>query len=121
MPDELLNSPRRFRIWEYTVGHKQLLLRSTKDPGLSTRIDVLFKNVAAIHLCTSLDGLTISKVADGENIDPPLGIRPEILDGMNLYIVRGAGFTGYVIAGVMGWHEDEGEYHDRSYFQIWPN
>lgn len=121
MSIKLLDSKRHFQIWEYTVGHKQLLLRSVKATGLPTRIDILFKNVAAIHLCTTLDGLTISEAAEVQMIDLQLQTNPQILAGRKAFVVRGADFEGYVVAGTLAWHEDDGEYDDPSYFQLKPN
>ena len=34
MQSNSINSRRQFQIWSYTVGHGQLLLRSTKTTGL---------------------------------------------------------------------------------------
>ena len=87
---------------------------------LPTRIDVLFKNVAAVHL-PMLDG-------------PPRRVRSDqygkggiacsggcfTVEGRRVFVVRGSGFTGYVVAGVMAWHEDDREYHETSYFSLTP-
>jgi len=53
----LINFERNFQIWKYTVGHGQLLLRSTKDPKCPTRIDVFFKNVGATIVLPDADGI----------------------------------------------------------------
>jgi hypothetical protein len=121
MSKELLNSSRQYQIWEYTVGHQQLLLRSIKAPDQPTRIDILFKNVAAIHLPASWQGLTISEASASERGDLQLQVEVAHLGDRKVFVVRGANFVGYVIAGVMAWHEDEGEYYDTSYFQLKPN
>jgi hypothetical protein len=56
MLTKILDSDRKFQVWKYTVGHSQLLLRSTKSPDCSTRIDVLFKGVSEFHLPASFVG-----------------------------------------------------------------
>ena len=58
MSEAIVSFPRRFQIWLYSVSHGQLLLRSNRSGEFSTRIDVLFKNVAAIELPTAFDGLS---------------------------------------------------------------
>lgn len=121
MSNELLNSPRPFQIWEYTVGHGQLLLRSPKAVNLPTRFDVLFKNVSAIHLPTTLDRLRISEANDEEKVSPHLGLDVATAQSRKIFVVRGSDFVGYVIAGVVVWHEDEGDYSDPSYFRLRPN
>ena len=101
-------------MWEYTVGHGQLLLRSPKNEELRTRIDVLFKNVGAIELPTVLDGLTVSEATEGDwsAIGPRVDQRYRT--GRTLFVVRGSSFLGYVLAGFVNWHEDEAEYYEAS-------
>jgi len=116
MPRELANFTRRFQVWEYKVSHGQLLLRSVKGDGLPTRVDVLFKSVAAVHLPTAFDGLSVSETSEGE--DTNLHLLPGLQQkhGKKTFIVRGSQFTGYVIAGAFAFHEDELEYYDPSHF-----
>src|ERR1035437_5423461 len=58
---ELRNFPgRRFQVWEYSVGHKQLLLRSTKDVDHPTRVEIAFKDVRAMQIPTVIDELSIA-------------------------------------------------------------
>lgn len=105
-------------MWTYTVGHGQLLLRSPKGLGVSTRIDVLFKNVAAIHLPTILDGLAVSEATEDEKSELRTQVDLSRLTGRKVFVVKGSGFTGYVIAGVVAWYEDEREYHEPSHFSL---
>jgi hypothetical protein len=117
----LLDCQRLFQIWEYTVGHRQLLLRSVKATGIPTRIDILFKDVAAIQLRTTLDGLTISEATEDQKIDLQLQTNSDIVNKRKVFIVRGLNFEGYVVAGALAWHEDEGEYDAPSYFRLKPS
>ena len=116
MPNNSVNSTRRFQIWAYTVGHGQLLLRSVKGETFSTRIDVLFKNVAAIHLPTLFDGLAVAEATEMEKRELLVQVDSLRLEGRKVFVVRGSSFTGYVVAGVVAWHEDELEYYDPSHF-----
>lgn len=111
---------RRFQVWLYTVGHSQLLLRSPKTGSLSTRVDVLFKNVAAIQIPTLFDNLTITEATKDETIalHPQLGSWA--FEERKVFIINGAGFLGYVVAGAWFWHEDGLEYNDPSHFQVAP-
>ena len=118
MQTNSLDSPRQFQIWSYTVGHGQLLLRSTKTTDFSTRIDVLFKDVGAIHLPMTLDGLALTEATEDEKVE----LRPQIasprLRDRKVFVVSGSNFTGYVVAGMVAWHEDDLEYYDPSYFSF---
>ena len=59
MTETLFASPRTFRVWLYSVGHSTILLRSMKEPGASSRIDVVFKPVRYMALPTALTGLEV--------------------------------------------------------------
>ena len=111
--EELVTFRRRFQVWSYTVSHKQLLLRSTKSAGVSTRIDVLFKNVMGIHLPTLVDEVTIA-VLDKEEVPVAIRLGAHHLTSTNVYTVQGPNYDGYVIAGSVTWVEDSLEFDDPS-------
>ena len=116
MEFSILNFARRFQIWAYTVGHGQLLLRSTKSDTLPTRVDILFKSVSAVHLLTTLNGLTVSEASETEKAEPYLAFTSHGPKGQKVFIVRSSGFVGYVAAGTVVWHEDDLEYFQPSHF-----
>ena len=120
MPSKMVESSRLFQMWSYTVGHGQLILRSPKAVGFPTRIDVLFKNVAAMHLPTIMDGLAVSEATEAETQELPVQVDRSRLEERKVFIVRTANFTGHVIAGVVASHEDEREYHEPSHFSFQP-
>jgi hypothetical protein len=105
-----LSWPRTFQLWSYTVNHGQPLLRSTKGGAHSSRIDVLFKDVAAVCLPTIFPDLTIEEL--GPQQAPPVGLGPRLLKDRTFFKVSCIGFSGYMIAGCLTLHEDEGEYHE---------
>jgi hypothetical protein len=94
---------REVQMWRYNVSHQQLLLRSTKDDGVATRIDVLFKGVKMLQLPTTMTALEI------------VGTQP-IGGDYRRYTVRFAGGEGYVVALVALVAEDEGMYGDPGMF-----
>lgn len=106
-----LDFERPFRIWSYIVSHNQLLLRSTKGTDAKTRIDVLFKNVSLINIASNLDGLVIEEAGPDE-------IRLDCTDvhlkGRKVFRVTSRNCQGYVVAGAVVVHEDEGDYLDPS-------
>ena len=117
MPTEIITSERQFQVWKYTVGHSQLLLRSTKSTGFQSRIDVLFKGVTEFHLPTSFTGLSITELSAAD--DRQLcNLRKSFSVGKDakVFKVQGTDFLGYVTALIAICLEDEGEYDDPSYF-----
>lgn len=107
---ENFRSERRFEIWDYTVSHSQLLLRSAKTNSEQTRIEVLFKGVKLMNLPTYLDGISVEK---GSGDFPPqlTGIAR---DGDGLYRVLTRAFEGYVVAGAMFVHADDLDFNEPS-------
>lgn len=87
----LVDQPdRQFQVWAYSVGMGRLLLRSTKNEVLRTRVDVLFQNVKAMKLATALPGLTVTE-ADPEQqrrIVDATGLLPD--DETCFYVLVGA-------------------------------
>ena len=65
---------------------------------------------------TILDGLTVVEAADEDRPGLSLQVDPERLKGRRVFIVRGANYAGYVVAGAVFGHEDEREYNDPSHF-----
>ncbi len=115
----LVDQPARvFQVWAYTVGMRRLLLRSTKGEGCTTRVDVLFQNVKVLNLATLLPGLTVTEADEEQQrrIVDATGLLPD--DEVRFYVVTGASYEGYVVAGVCVQVEDEGEYFEPS--ELWP-
>lgn len=117
MSNEIIKSDRRFQIWNYTVSHCSLLLRSTKSDGFPTRIDVLFKGVSVFHLPTSFTGLAITEASEAE-AQKFCSLRQSLSLGKDrkVFTVQGIDFVGYVAALIAVCHEDEGEYNDPGFF-----
>jgi hypothetical protein len=94
-----------------------MLLRSTRSDGLDARVDVLFKDIAALQLPTAFDGLLITEASNDEllKLGPQLGSNSMV--NKNVFLIQGSNYSGYVVAGSVFWHEDEGTYYDESYFK----
>lgn len=105
---------RRFQIWRYEVGHRQLLLRSVPGAGASTQLDVLFKNVTAIKLPTLLEGLRIEQVPDVAARTAIRDVRATQEPGQHVFTVDGANYVGYVVGGIVVTDEWSGDYLDES-------
>ncbi len=109
---------RVFQMWAYSVSMRRLLLRSNKNDTFDTRVDVLFQNVKAISLPTTMEGLTVATAGDAgvAEIANKTGILPD--DDKSFFELRTHGVRGYIIAGVVVEDEDHGEYFEPS--RLWP-
>jgi len=99
MKKRIFQSDRRFQVWQYTVSHGQLLIRSTKEGGHETQVDVLFKNVRALNIPVTFDGLAIE--------------RDQSMGG-DSFDVSGEKWAGTIIAGAVAWDETSAEHFEES-------
>jgi hypothetical protein len=113
MHQEVFSFQGRFQLWSFTVSHSQILIRSVKSEKRQTRIDVLFKDVSSLSLPTILDDFSIVEI---DNPPDTHEISKSIYFDRKSYRVLFEGGEGIIVAGAMGWHEDNGEYFDPSFF-----
>jgi hypothetical protein len=111
---ELYRSERYFKVWQYTVSHRRLLLRSTRDNPPSTRIDVHFGGIGLMLLRPFYEGLVIREGTADECAQLTSEYGVEVNPGY--LFVLGGGLSSFVVSGRPQWHEDEGEMDDPSWF-----
>lgn len=105
---------RRFQVWAYSVSLARLLLVSNTSDSFATRYDVLFQNVRAMNLATSLDGLIV-RVASVSEQDAILAQSGLVLtQSSTTYIVESQRFVGFVVASLCVGAEGTGAYLDES-------
>jgi hypothetical protein len=106
----IIKSGRMFEVWRYTASHSQLLLRSNKGADSTTRLEILFTNVAFMAVPPVMRGMTIVECGPDE--------LPACLNGMGIstpwYRIETGGSAGYVAAAMVVVNEDELEYHEPS-------
>lgn len=111
---EIFRSDRRFKVWQYAVGHRRLLLRSSRDLPPDTRLEVYFANVDLMLLRPSYDGLVIRRADNWEcekvSLDHGVEVKPGRLFAL------GTGLRSFVVSAPPQWHEDEGRLDDPSWF-----
>ena len=71
---------------------------------------MLFQDARAMEIRAWFDGIEIeeesAQLLDGAASNPRIMLEP----GNKVYKLKGNGWSGYVLAGIMRTHEDEGEY-----------
>jgi hypothetical protein len=68
----MYESKRSFKIWDYNVSHKQLLIRSPRTNGEVENIDLVFWGVERIELDSAFDGLSLARVARNSEDSVPV-------------------------------------------------
>ncbi len=59
----MYESKRAFKLWDYNVSHKQLLLRSPHTSTEIDNVDIVFWGVEYISIPTALDTILLRKVS----------------------------------------------------------
>ena len=90
------------------------MLRSGKTNIHQTRVDVLLQDVRAMEVRAWSDGLQIEEAG----VDYLQGFRSnpaEMIEaGNKVYSVRGAGWEGFVVGGIISYVEDEKNFSEPS-------
>ncbi|WP_052851295.1 hypothetical protein [Streptomyces avicenniae] len=109
--NEIGSWDRTFQLWQYSVSHSLLLLRSFHPQRYSTRIDVAFASVSEMKVAATYERLTVQE-AEGRLAHDTLGREP--LGHETVYLLNGG--AGYVCATRCAWHEDDGNHKTPSKF-----
>lgn len=103
-----------FAVWSFTIGHGRLLFRRTKSDVHPTRVDILLTDVGWMCLPMTFMDVEVREVALDE-IRSMLAVAGALREkGRKAFVLSGAEWTGYVLAGALAVHEDDGEYNDPS-------
>jgi len=104
---------RPFVIWHYSITHGTLVLRSPKECGRDTRVEIGFGGVRRISLPTNFDRVEITRKP---LTDPALlaALEPWSNEGLSYFAFQNAG--DYVVATTFSWVEDDGDSHAKSKF-----
>ncbi len=57
---------RNFQLWDYSVSHSQLVIRSPGDEDTTPNVDFHFRGVMLLGVPTQLRGLKLTDPTDGE-------------------------------------------------------
>jgi hypothetical protein len=94
-------SDRHFQMWDYTVSHQQLLVRSPADSEIVDNIDLVFWGVRFIGIPTSLAGAAIWEASPPELAHLAAGAAGKfalrgafcVLSGDNTYFIAASGLV----------------------------
>lgn len=60
------SSERQFKVWDYNISLKQLLIRSPSTPEITGNIDVVFWQVEYLAIPTQMNGIAVDLPFDSE-------------------------------------------------------
>ena len=112
-------SSRPFEVIRYAHSHGPLLIcNSLKDQAESlNRVEILFYDVRSVEMRMWFEGLSIreSDLIDGEDFASKPTEMHEI--GLRFFLLRGATWSGYVLAGSATVHEEAYSAGKKSHFR----
>ena|SRR5690348_1733686 len=99
-----------FQLWTYDVSNGRLLFRRNKTQANQTRIDMLFVDTTFVQLQTGIQSFSLEQMTDSEAAQEIPAPHLTIPKSLKRYRLRAADQVGYVIAGNVLFHEDDGHY-----------
>ena len=91
---------RQFQLWEYSVSHGMLLIRSPKSSNQNTNIDVVFGGVEYISLPRFLREIEITSAQD-EDVMCLRDVLEDEINTKDIYVIMSEGRRYYVVASGM--------------------
>ncbi|MFE3555144.1 hypothetical protein ACFXKW_09810 [Streptomyces sp. NPDC059193] len=93
-------------MFTYIIGHSQLLLRGSQDDeqGLTTTLEVLFKNVSALSVRECYPSLTIRDASGEEEAELREAVPGPWYDA-RAFVLGERLLGGFVVAGAVCWGE----------------
>jgi hypothetical protein len=114
MNTEIFKSERYFTVFDYSVSHGQLLLRSDKRKGFKENIDIIFFDTNFVQLFTLFSGIIIRKVDTEFNIDYPSVKKYLSHQENNMFEIESGNEKYYVGASFIKVFENELEFNETS-------
>ena len=94
----MFESRRDFKIWDYNVSHKQLLLRSPRTGANKENIDVIFWDVEFVSIPSVMQGIAIRTATEEEQMRFVAGERTASKHQTHTYRILSESDHGFVIA-----------------------
>lgn len=107
----MMKSERTFKLWEYSVSHQQLLLRSPKNDKYSTNIDVVFMGVSYCEIETNISGLVLRNGTVDESKDMSLLLKKNI-EMLDLFVLESGNKKYHIVAAAMKTDENRMDIFD---------
>ena len=97
MTEEKYASDRTFKVGDYSITHKMLLIRSPKGGGFESNIDIHFRGVSFFELPTLMTGLRIVAPQEDEIDRIKRSVTDKFLEE-DFHVVESSGKRFVVVA-----------------------
>ncbi len=112
MNNKIYNSNRPFTLYDYSVSHGLLLLRSDKRKGFDENIDIIFYDTRFIQIPAFLNDIDISKSENKEDILYPSLDKYFSRDENNLFKIISSEENFYIAASFVRVFENELDHNE---------
>jgi hypothetical protein len=102
----IYSSERRFQIWDYTVGHGQILLRSPSSPEQPRNVDLIFLGVEYLGIPSTLFGLGLDQAPSEVSTEVKRGLRCG-WEESSVYTLVSEGRRYHVVAAAFRVYEND--------------
>lgn len=89
---------REFKIWDYSVSHKQMVIRSLGVGEDSPNLDLHFRGVEFLRAPTIFAGLVLVEPTDEEVIEVRSVLTPRVCAAETVWVLESAGQRHIVVA-----------------------
>jgi len=107
------SSDRTFRLWDLTISHRSLLLRSPQDAVHQRNLDVVFAGVAYVESAATLNGARLVPPEPGELDKVTRALGKSVAD-KELFVLASGASRLLVVAVAMAFAENDLDFTETS-------
>jgi len=105
---------RRFRVWDYNVSHKQMLIRSPHGADDPMNFDILFFGVEYVDLASTMKGVSFDQPTDRDYEAVAQRMGKSVQIPKKLFVIVSSGIRYYVVAAYMNVQENQLDFMESS-------
>jgi len=107
---------RKFQLWEYSVSHGSLLIRSPKNNKNKINIDVKFFGIEYISAPRHLGEFQLASPSDNE-LQKLISILKKDLSPNNVYVLKSKAYRHLIVASKVKIEENKSEIFDSPFVE----
>lgn len=89
---------REFKVWDYAVSHRQMVIRSLGPEEDSPNLDLHFRGVEFMRAPTVFKGLSVVPATEAEVAEAEALVAPRRCDPAMVWVLESAGNRHLVVA-----------------------